>query len=159
MKSWSSGHWQWISPGTAAVEWFLIMNLLSLQLQSLQSIMRFDCALHVATYFSQNIVPQQSGCTCRHLCLLHWPEAWIQRKNNSRLVHGIMKTMGHETTRTVVSVVPRSWWGSEQSVFCDFNQSMTGDWGKCASLMHYLCIANDLCSHQVSLPWLVCHSH
>ena len=55
-------------------------------------------------------------------------------KNNSRLVHSIIKTMGHETTRTVISIRPRSSWGLEQSVFWDFNQSMTEDWRKCASL-------------------------
>ena len=45
-----------ISPETAAVEWYLITNLLSVQLLSLQSIMCFDHALYMAAYFSQNIV-------------------------------------------------------------------------------------------------------
>ena len=54
-----------ISPGTAAVKWLLIMNLPLVQLWSLQRkcIMCFDRGLYTATYFSQNMVPLQSGCT------------------------------------------------------------------------------------------------
>ena len=61
-----------ISPETAAVKWLLIMNLLLVQLKSLQrkSIMRFDCALYMAAYFNQNMVPLRSGCTRQHICLL-----------------------------------------------------------------------------------------
>ena len=44
---------QTVSPETAAVEWFLIMNLLLVHLSSLQSIMHFDCALYAAAYSSQ----------------------------------------------------------------------------------------------------------
>ena len=65
-----------VSPVAATVERFiLILNLPSVQLQRLQRIMRFDCALYGAAYFSQDTVPQRSGCTCLHLCLLRWPEA------------------------------------------------------------------------------------
>ena len=95
--------------------------------------MCFDRALYVAAYFCQNMVSQQSGCTCLHLCLLHWPEAWIQWKSNCRLVHGIIKTMGDET-QELFSIGPGSWWRLEQLVFLDFSQSMTRDQGKCASL-------------------------
>ena len=117
-----------ISPETAAIKWLLMMNLLSVQLESLQrkGIMRFDSALYMATYLSQNMVPLQSGCTgqhvclctgqhvclctgqhvclCtgQHVCLLRWTEAWILSGNNSRLVHGTKKIIGHETTRTVL---------------------------------------------------------
>ena len=69
--------------------------------------------------------------------LLRWSEAWIWWENNGRLVPGIVKTVGHETTKTVF-MGPRSWWGLYQSVFLDFNCSMTGDRRKCASLnMHF----------------------
>ena len=105
-----------ISPETAAVEWFLIMNLLLLQLWSLQSIMHCECALYVAAYFSQYIMAQRSRCTCQHLCLVCWLEAWIWWENNSRLVCCI-KTLGHETTSTVISIRPRTWGGLKQSVF------------------------------------------
>ena len=92
-----------ISPGTAAAKWLLIMNLLSVQLYSIQrkSTQCFDSALYMATYFSQNIVPLRSICTGQHVCLLHWTGAWILLGNNSRLVHSTMKTMGHKTTRIV----------------------------------------------------------
>ena len=68
-----------ISPGTAAVEWLLIMNLLSVQLYSQQwktiYRMRSDRALYMATYFSQSIAPLWSACTGQHVCLLRWTEA------------------------------------------------------------------------------------
>ena len=101
--------------------------------------MRFNCALNVAAYFSLNIVPQRSRCICPHLCLLRWPEAWIRWKNNSRVVRNIIKTLGHEATTAAVSIGPRSWWGLEQSVFWDFNRSMTGDRQKCTSLAMFFC--------------------
>ena len=47
-KSWtwsSYDHWSIISPGTAAIEWFLMMKLLLVQLDSLQSMMHFEHAL------------------------------------------------------------------------------------------------------------------
>ena len=47
--------------------------------------MHCDCALYSAACFSQNMAPQRSGCTCQHLCLLRWPEAWIWCKNNAGL--------------------------------------------------------------------------
>ena len=52
----------------------------------------------------QNMVPMWSECTCQHLCLLHGPEAWIWWENNSKPVRGIIKSMRHETTRTVISI-------------------------------------------------------
>ena len=79
-----------VSPEKAAVKWPLIMNLLSVQLLSLQR-MRFDRALNITTYFSQNIVPLQSRCTGQHICLLHWTKTWIFLVNNSRLVRGTEK--------------------------------------------------------------------
>ena len=96
--------------------------------------MRFDRALYVAAYFSQSTVLQRSECTYLQICLLRWPEAGIRWKNNSRPVRGIIKTTEHETTRTAISIGSRSWWGLEQSVFWEFNQSMAGDRWKCASL-------------------------
>ena len=100
-KSWSWHHWQ--CPGTAAVKWPLIMNLLLVQLYSRQrkSMMCFDHALYMATYFSQHIVPLQSGYTVQHVCLLHWTKAWILFGNNCRLIRSTIKTTGYETTRTV----------------------------------------------------------
>ena len=67
-------------------------------------------------------------------CLLCWLEAWIRLENNRRSVDGIIKTMGHETTRTVISIGRRSWWGLKQLVFWDLNWSFTRDWWKYASL-------------------------
>ena len=94
-----------ISPGTAAVTWLLIINLLLVQLQCLQrkSIMCFDHAPSMAPYFSQNNVPLQSGCAGQHISLLHWTEAWILCGNNSRFACSIIKTVGHKITRTVFS--------------------------------------------------------
>ena len=123
---------------SVAIEWFLIMNLLSVQLWSPQSIMLFDHALYMATYSSQNMVPLRSGCTCQHPCLSRWPEAWIQWVYKGRPVCGIIKTMGHKTTRTVISIRPKSWWKFEQLVCWNFNQPMTADGWKCASLQFYL---------------------
>ena len=51
--------------------------------------MRFDRALYMAAYFSQNVVPQRSRSACPHPSLLRWPEAWIWWENNSRLVRSI----------------------------------------------------------------------
>ena len=84
--------------------------------------MRFDRALYMAAYFSQNTVPQQSTCTCKHLWVfLRWPEAWIRWENSRRPVCSIIKATGQETTRTVFSFRPRSWQGLEHSVFQDFS--------------------------------------
>ena len=90
-----------ISPWTGAVRLFLIMELLSVQLESLESVMCFDHALHMTTYFSQKLVPLRSGCTFQCVCVFHWPETWIWRSNNSSFVHSIIKTEGQETTRTI----------------------------------------------------------
>ena len=43
-------------------------------------------------------------------------EAWIRWENNRRPAHDIIKTVGHQTTRTVILMGPRSWWELEQSV-------------------------------------------
>ena len=89
-----------VSPRTAAVE-FLIMNLLSFQLYSLQRkrIMCFDHVKYMATYFSQNTVPLRSWYTYQYVCHLCWPKAWTWLGSNNR--HRIVLTMGHETTQTV----------------------------------------------------------
>ena len=81
------------------------MNLLSVQLQSLQRkiILRFDHALYMATHFSQNMVPLLSRCTGQNICLLRGAEAWILLGNDSRFVCGTMKTMGYKPTRAVFS--------------------------------------------------------
>ena len=122
-----------VSPGTAAVEWFLIMNLLSVQLSSLYIAY---CALIM--HYMWLLTSAKRWCPCGpdalvNTCLLHWPEASIQWENNSQPVHGIIKTMGQKTTRTVLSNGPRSWWKLEQSVFRNFNRSMSRDQQKCAS--------------------------
>ena len=126
-----------ISPGTAAVTWLLIINLLLVQLQCLQrkSIMCFDRALYMAAYFSQTMAPLWSGCTGQHICLLCWSEAWILLGNNSRLVCGAIKNNGPGDHQNCIFIRPRSWGGFEQLAFWDFNWSMTTDRRKCASLI------------------------
>ena len=56
---------------------------------------------YMSAYFSQNKTSLRSGWTRQHVCVLRWPEAWIWWQNNGRFVLGIVKTMKHETTRTV----------------------------------------------------------
>ena len=126
------------------------MNLLSVQLKSLQRkiIMCSDSALYAATYFSQNMVPQQSGCTGQQVCLLHWTEAWILLGNNSRLVSGTIKICGTRDHQNCIIIRPRSHRGFQQFFFWDFNWSMTGDLRECSSLLqhdmriviHHLCV-------------------
>ena len=91
------------------------MMWLSVQLYSLRNMMRFDL-VHKATYFTQNMMPLQCACTCQHVCVLRWPGAWIWWENNSMLVCSIVNVFffflkGHETTRAVFTIGPRSWWG------------------------------------------------
>ena len=64
-----------ISPGTAAVMWPLIMNLLTVRLWSVRrkSLIHFDRAPYMATYFSQNIAPLQSGFTGQYVRLSSEP--------------------------------------------------------------------------------------
>ena len=61
--------------------------------------MRFDRALDVAAYFSQNMVPQRSDA------LLN---TFVFCADNRTPVCGIIKTIGHEATRTVNSTGPKS---------------------------------------------------
>ena len=60
-------------------------------LHCLQSMMRFNHALYMAAYFSQNKASLKSRCTCQHICILHWPEVWIWWENEKRLVCSIIK--------------------------------------------------------------------
>ena len=43
------------------------------------------------------------------------------------------KNKGKQDHKNCILMRPRSWWELEPSVFRDFNQSMTGNWWKCAS--------------------------
>ena len=45
-------------------------------LYSLQRVLRFDDAMCMATYFSQNTVPIPSRCACQHFCALTMLCAW-----------------------------------------------------------------------------------
>ena len=127
-----------ISPGAAARDWFLISTLLSVQFYSLQSMMCFTHALciHGCLLQLKQGVPLQSRETCQLVCVLHWPESWIWWQNNSRLVGGIVKTVRRrppELSFNQTKVPMRG--GVEQLIFLDFNQLMTGDQWKFASLI------------------------
>ena len=56
----------------------------------------WPCTIYMAAYFSQKKVSLQSGCTCKHVCILHQTEAWISWTTIASLSmasHG--KTKGH----------------------------------------------------------------
>ena len=89
--------------------------------------------LHMATDFSQKMVPLQSGCTSRHDCLLHWTQACILLGNNSRLVCSTMETIAQETTRTVFWLDQGPEGSCNNWSFRDLNWSMTRGKHKCAS--------------------------
>ena len=49
-----------------------------------------------------SLVPLRSGCTCQHICVLRWPEAWsCFWRETGRFVHNVINTVGRETTITV----------------------------------------------------------
>ena len=101
----------------------------------------WPCTIHDCLLDCLNTVPLQSGCTCQHVCVLCWPEAWIWWENDSRLVRSIVKIMGHEITRTEFQSDwgPDGGWNNR-----DFNRRpteicITGSWDDDAKYhMNYL---------------------
>ena len=75
-----------ISLWTVSLEWFLIMKVLKKHL---------DQALFMAKAWGL------CGLDALVICLLCWFEAWIWSLSYSKLVHNIVKRMGHETTRAL----------------------------------------------------------
>ena len=115
--------------GTAAIELFLIIVTCGSKHDAL-----WLFTIH-SPYFSQNMVSLQSRCTCQHVCVLHRFEAGIWWGNNGRLVHSIVKTMRHGTTRTVFQ--------SDQGPDQGWNNRslgiLTGLWPETDGNVHHWC--------------------
>ena len=111
---------------TAAVEWFLIMKLLSVQQEPIKHNELWSCTL----YTTWLLTSTKTWCTYHHVCVLHWPEAWIWCENN--IYH---KNNGTRDHQNCTLIRPRSRGGLEQLVFWDFNRSMARDWRKFSSLL------------------------
>ena len=99
-----------ISPGSAAIDWSLIMKLFSVQ----PKLCVPDVRMHLST------------CS-----VLHWSE----HKCDQKIIAGLSmwpwhhKNNGTWDHQNCILVRPRSWWGLEQFHFLDCNRSMAGDHG------------------------------
>ena len=76
---------------------------------------------------------QRSGCSCLHVCLLRWPEAWIRWKNNSRLVRSTLRSMGQETT----SLLFQSYQGRNGGWHDWFSGILIGRWPDSDGNVHH----------------------
>ena len=89
--------------------------------------MRFDCAL----YITRTLTSAKTRCPCSPDAPVSTSVFWVELRLEfgGKTITGLYlwhhKHSGIRDHQICISVGPKSWWGLEQSVFWDLNQSMT----------------------------------